>query len=414
MILLNDLLNSVQAELQRDMSFDKAIHQIAPVNLKHWFTGKMDIWLSQCLLFPDKLKEDCQAANKSAYDRSMWLQDQFYQERPNQKPLDNLILTLGYLKTIYISMAPHYSVEAHMDDAHIKSPWHLPNLATTNLQSLLTQIQKCREIDWGRYLLGMRYYFHLAPCPDLFKFDPILSSLIAPYVTNNRQINTYHTWKEFNSQVIVKLPLEICQAFNVFAQSMNITLEQAVFAGWRMLAKDVRKRQKGWDFLYTTTEALQKFQELNKRHTQAYGYYGTKYQLANAIIGKTNHHKLRRLIHLISIVEHTNALIGCYKFIPWRVDDENFQGKYLPYALMRWVKTNLYDLLLGSCQRVWLPKGNWFRNILASLLSDNPSMYAKWCLPLLEQGYIDKGAIAAANQVCLQLLENIHQEESGE
>jgi len=402
--LLNCLFSKLEPLLKKNVPLHKALNYASVKKERNWFKMTIKQWINDCLLYPDKLYSDNYTNTILSYDRSILLQDIFTANRKNAYKYE-IAQAIGHLKSIYIAMAPHYSIEAHMDDTHIDNPWHLPTHTQTEIEKLTDKIAKNINIDWKLYFMGMRYNNNQCLSPDMFRFFPVLSSIIAPYVTINGQVKKYYSWDHFANNVTNTLPVDIKEVFMSFANSMKISLNQAVFAGWKMLSKDIRKR--GKNFLRPTKEALRYFHQLKKLQKESLSYYYRNYGLIRDVGGKRNSNILSRLIKVMANIEFFNSYIGCYKFIPWKISDKNFQGKYLPYSIMREEKSMLYQALLSGDNSFWLPAGYWFRDILGRLLDDEPSMYAKWFIPLLEDGYIDPIVIKEANEICVSTLQKL-------
>ncbi|MFH1662216.1 MAG: hypothetical protein ABIA02_03920 [Candidatus Falkowbacteria bacterium] len=290
-----------------------------------------------------------------------------------------------------------------MDDSFINCPWHLPELVNAKINKIIAQ--NYVSIDWRLYLLGMKYYCNERLSPDLFRFYPILSSIIKDCVVENNQVKEYIGWDHFTNKVIDNLPKQVIGIFEEFAYSMRISLQVAVFAGWMMLKKDLRKR--GLKFLRSPDEVISEFVKINQLQEQSLKYYYKNYNLVRDVIGKRQHNILLRLIKAISIIEYYNSYIGCYKFIPWKLCDENFLGKYLPYNIMQTEKANLYQSLLSDNKSAWKPNGYWFRNVLKKLVYENPSLYSKWFIPLLRKEYIDELIIKEADEICMSTLQKM-------
>lgn len=404
---LNRMFVDLASVLKDDIRLADALTHASSVD-RAWFLGKLEDLRRTCFSRPETLSAIGLNETHLSYDRSIALQDIFAADylQAGTKSRDRLVLAIGHLKTVYVAMASHYSVEAHMDDSFIPCPWHLPTLVWEEIARHGEASPRLAGLDLAQYQTGMRFERRQRLSPDLFRFEPILASLIRPLVCGDGKIMEFRNWASFQRRVVESISNpRILAVFQAFADAMDISLPQAVFAAWRMLRKDVRKR--GWKFIISPDTALSRFDDIRRFHEQSLSCYYRNYELVRDTTGKRQYRQFQQLMELAGRIEYLNSYIGCYKFIPWKITDANFHGGYLPYALMRQEKHVLYKELCGEARHVWRPKGYWFRDVLPELLADNPSMYAKWFLPLLEDGYIDEGIIADAHRVCLNCIKSL-------
>ncbi len=417
--LLNKLLFQAEPLLYEETPLIEAVKRTASPNEFTLFINALNKYVDSNQGTPH-LARNALRINFSSYDRSIQLQTAFQKE--NQEiDLDSrdvrtqAIYTLARQKVIFIAMAPHYAVEAVFDDQFANFPYHLPDYVQRTIGENIP-ICSYPFLDQQAYERGLTNVLIGAPNPDLYRFDPILASLIAPFVIKeDGTFDHYDGWDDFERRVISKVEDPTThEAMQLFAKGMGgIPVEFAFFAAYKMCQKEVRKR--GIKRIYSPRAAKDRAQRIAADFSENREYFSAKdpylrlnyYEEIEGGLEDNNGNKIskrrfqeyRQAVIDRTGIEYVNSVIGTYKFVPWKKDDRNFSGLYLPYAVMKSEKARIVKIL---CSEEFLPfwreRGYWFRDALPELLNSHPSMYSKWFIPLLEKGMIDNSLIKEADQ----------------
>ncbi len=414
---LNDLLNSAEKLLFQSVPLLDAVRQTASRVDYEYFINCLNGYVERNLGTPD-LSQRALVQNYQAYDRSIILQSIFMEEnRDNQldrRPIpEQAVYAFARQKAIFVAMAPHYAVEAIFDDQFAGFPYHLPDFVNKTISDN-SPVGSVNCFDRPTYERGLHHDLFKAPSPDMYRFIPILASLIAPVVMkDSTSFHHYDGWVDFREKVINRIEnQETIKAFKLFAKGMGIPLEFAYFAAFKMCQKEVRKR--GPTHLFKPEEALTRAHQTAEGFEQDLDYYqkhqpylkfdyyeqteGGLRDNSGRLITKNRFNLYTRALRDRAAIDHVNSVIGTYKFIPWVQDDSNFSGIYLPYAVMKSEKARLVNSLRDpGFAPYWQPKGVWFRDCLPQLIATHPSMYSKWFYPLLEKGMVDEGIIEVAS-----------------
>ena len=430
--LLNALLHKAEPLLYDDTPLLTAVRATATPDEYESFVTALERYVEDNQQTAD-LAQRALTDNVIAFDRSIRLQRMFVEENEREK-VDNLdvrrqaALTLARQKAIFTAMAPHYAVEATFDDQFAHFPYHLPD----HVQRAITEnapMDTVPYLDRQAYERGLANSMLGAPNPDIYRFDPVLASLIAPFVVKkDGTFEHYDDWEDFQTRVIsIVEDQTTLQAIDFFAKGMNIPREFAFFAAFKMCQKEVRKR--GIKRLYSPEDAKARALQIAQEYetTSAYfrsrdpylrlNYYeensGGFVNAAGHRLTKKIFQRYRQAIVDRTAIEYVNAFIGTYKFIPWVKDDGNFIGMYLPYAVMKTEKARIVTVLCSEeFSPYWREKGFWFRDALPQLIASHPSMYSKWFLPLLEKGMIDESIADEAAQHANVYLHQLAQQEA--
>ncbi|MFH1662215.1 MAG: hypothetical protein ABIA02_03915 [Candidatus Falkowbacteria bacterium] len=110
--LLNRLFNDIEVLLDQNIPLHIVLKKTKHREVANWFVARMEEWVSNCLIYPENLEKICREYSDLSYDRSIFLQDVFSEDYYQNKGKEKLSLAIAHLKTIYIAMAPHYSIEA--------------------------------------------------------------------------------------------------------------------------------------------------------------------------------------------------------------------------------------------------------------------------------------------------------------
>lgn len=434
---LNGILNKAEPFLYEDIPFLDAVRKGSSADFD-FVNGRLDFYV-RINTESANLAADALGVNFKAYDRSIILQRLFMEENDklgiDQADIySQAVIAFARQKAIFIALAPHYAVEAVFDDQFTDFPYHLPDFVNA-LVTKNAPLAIWDDFNRGMYERGLFNSVINAPSPDAYRFDPILASLIAPYVLKTDGVfDHYNGWDDFFTRVIARVndPVTI-RAFEMFAKSMRIPLEYAFFAAYKMCQKEIRKR--GRKHLYDEVSAQERARQIEEAFNRDLEYFRTQdpylrleyYESTEGGFGfavsqdqidgssrlsKRDFQAYRRALVQRANIDYVNSVIGTYKFVPWEKSDLNFQGTFLPYSIMKSEKARITRVLLDpQFGPFWKPEGYWFRDILPQLMDSHPSMYSKWFFPLLEKGMVDARLIQEASSVAAKYLEYLLQEE---
>ncbi len=427
---LNSILLKAEPLLLNDIPLIEAVSGTSQKEDKDFFVKALQDYVRENQGTSDLAKRAL-SVNFQAYDRSISLQKMFAQENKDLE-LDNLdirtqaVYSIARQKAIFEAMAFHYAAEATFDDQFTDFPYHLPD----HIQKTISEngpVNCLPEFDRRAYERGLSNSVLGAPIPDAYRFDPIIASLVAPFVLNeDGTFKSFSGWEDFNDRVVRKIDdSSTRQALTFFAKGMNVPEEFAYFAAYKMCQKEVRKR--GMNRLYTVDEAKKRAERValdffeNRKYFEARDpylrlYYYEEYPLKDQNgkrLSKKRFSLYRQAIIDRTAIEYVNSVIGTYKFVPWEKDDSNFEGNYLPYAVMKSEKARIIRVLCSEeFGPYWRNKGLWFKKALPELMASDPSMYSKWFIPLLEKGLIDETVIQEANSLSQIYLKRLLDGES--
>lgn len=424
---LNTILYKIEDFLYKDVPLLEAVRQ-GSFNDYSFFQDTLQRFIDENQGTSD-LSQRALTENFACYDRSIQLQKIFLQENEeddvdHKTITEQAILALARQKVVFIAMAPHYAIEAIFDDQYTDFPYHLPDFIHKEVTKN-GPIGYYPNFDRSIYEKGMHHSLIGAPSPDMYRFNPILASLIAPYVMDNQKgFYNFKDWDNFQKKVIdhINDPITI-NAMQYFAKGMDIPVEFSFFAAYKMCQKDIRKR--GFGHLYPEEEAKYQAQRIQDNFTNDLSYFQHKDPYLRISYYEENENGFRdgtdesitrerfvtyqKALRDRVAIEHVNSVIGTYKFVPWEKDDRNFSGFFLPYTVMKSEKTRMINVLCSDeFSPYWKEKGYWFKDCLPDLINSQPSMYSKWFIPLLEREMIDTKIVKKATQKAYEYLYQIH------